>query len=257
MWLKVSREASQLPGRIYIAMKRILFTLLALFFLHFDSKCQTSDGIDTSYLSVIKTELSKERPENRNINLVFNGHSGPAGSWNNHEVHTLESYPNLVLKKLKAIYPLAVINIIITAVGGENSLSGEARFESEVLNHKPDVVFIDYTGNDTGIGLAKANKAWESMINLAQANNVKVILITPGADQRININAPGNPYQQHADQVRRLAEKYQIGLADPFSIFQKLTTHKNFVQEYMASVNHFNQEGHEVYAEEIFKWFKK
>ncbi len=136
-------------------------------------------------------------------------------------MHTLEAYPNLVLKKLKAIYPLAVINIIVTAIGGENSVSGAKRFESEVLTHKPDVVVIDYTGNDTGAGLEKSKESWETMIKLALKNDVKIILVTPGVDQRIDINAPDNPYQQHALQVRALAAKYHVGIADPFSIFQK------------------------------------
>lgn len=236
-------------------MNKTLFLLCTLLLVHLDTQCQTLP--DTSYLSAIKVELDKERPHNRNIHIVFHGHSGPGGSWANHEVHTLESYPNLVLKKLKATYPLAVINIIITAVGGENAVSGAARFESEVLNHKPDVVVIDYTGNDTGVGLQKSKEAWEKMITLAQANGVKVILVTPGVDQRININAPNNPYQQHADQVRSLAANYHVALADPFQKFKQLVKQKDFVRDYMASINHFNEKGHEVYAQEIVRWLEK
>lgn len=238
-------------------MKNIIFSFSAFLLLSVDSFGQLKIAVDTAYLSSIKTELQKERPKNRNINLVFHGHSGPAGFGNNHEVHTLEAYPNLVLKKLKAIYPLAVINIIVTAIGGENSVSGAKRFESEVLTHKPDVVVIDYTGNDTGAGLEKSKEAWEMMIKLALKNDIKVILVTPGADQRIDINAPDNPYQQHALQVRALAAKYHVGIADPFSIFQKLIKQPDFVNTYMASINHFNEKGHEIYATEIFKWFEK
>lgn len=236
-------------------MKTILFILTVLLFSQLGANCQSIP--DTSYLASVKTELTKERPHNRNIHIVFHGHSGPGGSWANHEVHTLESYPNLVLKKLKAIYPLAVINIIITAVGGENAISGAARFEAEVLNHKPDVVVIDYTGNDTGAGLEKSRTAWEKMITLAQTNGVKVILVTPGVDQRLDINAPENPYQQHANQVRNLAANYHVALADPFEKFRKLVKQKDFVRDYMASINHFNEKGHEVYAQEITKWFEK
>lgn len=238
-------------------MKNVILSLTALILLFFDTYGQSEISVDTAYLSSIKTELQKERPKNRNINLVFHGHSGPAGFGNNHQVHTLEAYPNLVLKKLKAIYPLAVINIIVTAIGGENSVSGAKRFESEVLTHKPDVVVIDYTGNDTGTGLEKSKESWETMIKLALKNDVKVILVTPGVDQRIDINAPDNPYQQHALQVRALAAKYHVGIADPFSIFQKMNKKPDFVNNYMASINHFNEKGHEIYATEIFKWFEK
>ncbi len=238
-------------------MRNLILSLFVSVLPVFNAFSQLQKAFDKTYLSSIKTELQKERPENRNINLVFHGHSGPAGFGNNHEVHTLEAYPNQVLKKLKAIYPLAVINIIVTAIGGENAISGAARFESEVLTHKPDVVVIDYTGNDTGAGLEKSKKAWEKMIEMALKNNVKVILVTPGVDQRIDINSPDNPYQQHALQVRALATKYNVGIADPFTIFQKLVKQPGFVTSYMASINHFNEKGHEIYATEIFEWLKK
>lgn len=238
-------------------MKNLILSFAVSLFPVFNAFSQLQRAVDTTYLSSIKTELQKERPENRNINLVFHGHSGPAGFGNNHEVHTLEAYPNLVLKKLKTIYPLAVINIIVTAIGGENAISGAARFESEVLTHKPDVVVIDYSGNDTGAGLEKSKKAWEKMIEMALKSNIKVILVTPGVDQRIDINSPGNPYQQHASQVRALATKYNVGIADPFLIFQKLVKQPGFVTSYMASINHFNEKGHEIYAAEIFEWLKK
>ena len=238
-------------------MKSLILSFAAVVFLVFDSRGQSASVVDTAYLSSIKTELMKERPKNRNINLVFHGHSGPAGFGNNHEVHTLEAYPNLVLKKLKAVYPLAVINIIVTAIGGENSISGAERFERDVLTHQPDVVFIDYTGNDTSAGLEKSKTAWEKMIQLALEKEIKVILITPGVDQRLDINAPGNPYEQHASQVKALATKYKVGIADPFVIFQKLVKRTDFVKDYMANINHFNEKGHEIYASEIFKWFEK
>jgi len=55
-------------------------------------------------------------------------------------VHTLQAYPQLVLSQVKEKYPFAVVNSIVTAIGGENSEQGVARFDSTVLNHKPDVL---------------------------------------------------------------------------------------------------------------------
>lgn len=70
-------------------------------------------------------------------------------------VKTLSAYPYLVLEKLKSNFPYAVINVIITSIGGENSVSRAKRFDNEVLNHQPDVLFIDYAINDIGVGLEK------------------------------------------------------------------------------------------------------
>jgi len=102
------------------------YLLLSFFFLvswqSFRSDKETANPRD--YLSDIKIELKKEWPKNKTINLVFHGHSVPAGYFKTPIVNTLQSYPYQVLEQLKILYPLAVINVINTAIGGENSING-------------------------------------------------------------------------------------------------------------------------------------
>ncbi len=130
-----------------------------------------------NYLEKIKAEMLVEWPKNRTINLVFHGHSVPAGYFKTPVVNTLASYPFLVLKDLKSAYPMTVVNVINTSIGGEHSESGLKRFEVDVLTHKPDVLFIDYALNDRGMGLERAKAAWEKMIHLALVKNIKVIFL--------------------------------------------------------------------------------
>jgi len=204
-------------------MKKYLLLSILASSLYVSSKGQDMYLADSAtYLSQVKTELNTVWPKNRTINLVFHGHSVVAGYQDKHEVHTFESYPFLLLKKLKEKYPYAVINVIITAIGGENSLNGQKRFKDQVLNHKPDVLFIDYALNDMGIGLQKAKEAWEKMIVAALKRHIKVILLTPSPEQRIDLFSPGNKLEMHADQIRQLAMKYHIGLVDSFGQFQKI-----------------------------------
>ncbi|OIN55945.1 SGNH/GDSL hydrolase family protein [Arsenicibacter rosenii] len=207
-----------------------------------------------TYVAGVKKELTAVWPQNRTINLVFHGHSVPAGYWHDHEVHTLESYPNLVLERLKKQYPYAVINVIVTAIGGENSIKGQTRFEPEVLPHKADVLFIDYALNDRFSDIGKVREAWETMIQAAQARQIPVILLTPSPDQRIDIADPSNPLEPYVQQIRQLAGQYHTGLADPYPVFQQLTK-AGKQKEYMSHVNHPNKAGHEVIAAEIMKWF--
>lgn len=209
---------------------------------------------DSSYLSAVKTEMGKLWPESRTINLVFHGHSVPAGYWTNHEVHTLESYPNLVLKELKAKYPYAVINIIVTAIGGENSIKGQTRME-DVLAHRPDVLFIDYALNDRFAGVEQASVAWDKMIAAAKAKGIKVILLTPSPDQRVDILEQGNALQLHSDKIHALAKTHSVGLVDSFALFQDIASKEGSVSAYMSHVNHPNKKGHTVIAEAIMKWF--
>lgn len=209
---------------------------------------------DTTYLSELKKQLSMQWPKNRRINMVFHGHSVPAGYWDNHEVHTLESYPNLFLKTLKAHYPYAVVNVIVTAIGGEGSISGARRFETDVLPHQPDVVFIDYALNDRFQPLEKTREALEKMIKVAQAKNIKVILVTPSPDQRIDISDPSNPLEPYAQQIRELASQFGTGLADPYPDFQKVAKDGK-LKEVMASVNHPNAKGHTMIVDRLIPYF--
>ncbi|MDP2413387.1 GDSL-type esterase/lipase family protein [Daejeonella sp.] len=229
-------------------MKNILLIL----FLSF----QTSTIADpASYLNDLKAEMKKEWPKNRTINLVFHGHSVPAGYFKTPVVNTLEAYPYQVLRAMKAEYPFAVINIINTSIGGENSESGDKRFETEVLNHKPDVLFIDYALNDQGIGLERAKIAWEKMISIALKKEIKVILISPSPDQRVNILEVKNVLEQHTAQIRSISEKYGIGFVDSYRMFKQKVVSGEPITKYMSQVNHPNENGHELIANGIMRYF--
>ena len=209
----------------------------------------------SDYLYNIITELEKKYPENKTINLVFHGHSVPAGYFITPVVNTLKSYPFQLLQELKELYPYAVINIINTAIGGENSESGAKRFDNDVLTHKPDVLFIDYALNDRSIGLEKSKDAWVSMITKALKHNIKVILLTPSPDQRINILEPNNELEKHSEQIKGMAEKFGVGLVDSYGIFRKLAISGDSISNYMSQVNHPNEKGNLLIADEIMRYF--
>jgi acyl-CoA thioesterase I len=237
-------------------MKNIFF-LFAIFFGLIGRGQNTESNIAShdTYLNNLKTELQKEWPKNRTINIVFHGHSVPAGYFKTPQVNTLSAYPYLFLKKLKSIYPYAVVNVIVTAIGGENSVNGAERFERDVLIHKPDVLFIDYALNDRGVGLEKAYKAWNQMIKKAKERGIPVILLTPSPDQRVDYNSPDNELKKHADQIIKLAKENQVALVDSYKTFKFLYSDKEQLAKYMAQVNHPNELGHELIANEIIKWF--
>ena len=236
-------------------MKRINFTVIILILLSYNSTSENGISDKSSYLNDIKTELKNEWPNNRTINIVFHGHSVPSGYFKTPVVNTLDSYPYQLLKKLKERYLYAVINVINTAIGGENSVQGAKRFESDVLTHKPDILFIDYSLNDLGIGLEKSHKAWDKMIKKALKNNIKVIVITPSPDQRINILDPNNQLEQHKNQVIKLAKENGIGLIDSYNLFKERVIAGDSISDYMSQVNHPNKNGHQLIANEIFKYF--
>ena len=233
--------------------------LLLLFLYVFSLKGQnTTAGIADreTYLSDLKTELQKEWPKNRTINIVFHGHSVPAGFFKTPLVNTLGAYPHQFLRKLKERYPFAQANVIVTAIGGENSIAGAKRFKSDVLIHKPDLILIDYALNDRGAGLEKSFSAWSKMIKQTKTRGIKIILLTPSPDQSVNYADPENDLKKHADQIRKLAAENKVGLCDSYKLFEFLYPDKEQLQKYMSQINHPNEKGHELIADEIMTWFK-
>lgn len=210
---------------------------------------------DTAYLSSLYPLFKTKWPHNRTINIVFHGHSVPAGYFKTPDIKTMDAYPELTLQHVSKIYPNAVINAIKTCIGGENSASGAARFDSTVLNHKPDILFIDYALNDRRIGLENAKVAWTQMIEKALAKNIKVVLCTPTPDQSENMLDTTTVLFKHTQQIIQLAEAYNIGLVDSYNAFRKLITDGNDLKQYMSQVNHPNREGHEMVMKEIIKLF--
>jgi len=229
-----------------------LSVVVLLCFHLISMKAQTADATD--YLSAIRQELQKTWPENRTINLVFHGHSVPSGYFDTPNVCTLQSYPYLTLQTVKEYYPYAVVNTITTAIGGENSEQGCVRFSNEVLVHRPDVVFIDYALNDRGIGLERARKAWETMIQEAFKQHVKVVLMTPTPDLTEDILNPEMMLEKHTLQIRELAAKYQTGLVDSYAAFKQIKQNGEDLNLYMSQFNHPNEKGHRIVCELIVKW---
>ena len=237
-------------------MKKIKFAIFLMILCFWSTNAQNKIATPSNYLNDIKAELVKKWPENRTINLVFHGHSVPAGYFKTPMVNTFDSYPYQVLKRIKEQYPFAVVNIINTSIGGENSVRGAQRFETEVLNHEPDVLFLDYALNDTGVGLEKSYGAWNNMIGKTLNKKIQIILLTPSPDQRISIMETNNVLEQHKNQIRQLAKENGVGLVDSYALFKEKVVAGDSISKYMSQVNHPNAEGHGIIADEIYKYFQ-
>jgi acyl-CoA thioesterase-1 len=205
----------------------------------------------STYLRPLVTELHKHWPTNRAVNVVCHGHSVPAGYFATPRVDAVNAYPRLLHDRLLARFPFAVINVIVTAIGGENSLQGAARFEREVLCHRPDVVTIDYALNDRGHPLDTVRAAWTAMIDQAQAQGSRVILLTPTAVLSAS-DEDRAQLSRYDDVVRELAAARGIGLADSAAAFKN---HAGEPSDLMSWSNHPNRAGHELVARELLRWF--
>ena len=210
-----------------------------------------------TYLADVVALLDKPWPANHIVNIVAHGHSVPAGYFATPVVDTFNAYPHLLHVRLKQHHPNAVLNVIVTAIGGEHSGSGAARFPRDVLPLRPDILLIDYALNDRSLGLECARQAWEEMIRQALNVGAKIILLTPTLDKRSALDEPSDPLNQQAEQVRELAAQFGIGLADSFAASQAALRAGAKLDDLMSHVNHPNRQGHELVVTELLKWFPR
>ena len=210
-----------------------------------------------SPLADIAQALEVDWPKNKTIHFVCHGHSVPAGYFKTPVVNSDQSYPALWQTGLRQQFPHAVLNVIVTAIGGEDSIAGAARFERDVLALRPAVVTIDYALNDRGAGLVKAKAAWVQMIKAAKSAGIRVILLTPTPDQRVNIDDPKNSLNLHAEQVRALAKEHEVLLIDSLALFKARLKAGVPLPDLMSQVNHPNGAGHALIAEALLGLFRK
>jgi acyl-CoA thioesterase I len=210
------------------------------------------------YLRDVLEVLRRHWPDNRTVNIVCHGHSVPAGYFATPRVDTFNAYPHLLHAGLKDRFPFAVVNVIVTAIGGEESEAGAKRFASDVLCHRPDVVTLDYGLNDRRMGLDRARTAWKGMIESALKAGAKVILLTPTPDitQGLTYEGPDKAVlPEHAEQIRRLASEYEVGLADSLRAFADYARSAGDLLDLLSWTNHPNRQGHELVARELLRWF--
>ena len=208
------------------------------------------------YLSALCDRLAGRWPDNAAVNIVCHGHSVPAGYACTPWVDTLHAYPHQVRKTLCRRFPFAVINVIVTAVGGEASPRGADRFARDALCHQPDLVILDYGLNDRVPGLGEAERAWRTMIEKTLEYGSFLMLMTPSWDQTwFAQDDQWRALEAHASQERALAAEYGVALGDSFAAFRRYVDGGGDLQDLLSHRNHPSPLGHELIAREITSWF--
>lgn len=96
------------------------------------------------------------------------------------------------------------------------------------------------------------------MLEKALSYGAKVILLTPTMDIREFYSCLGewkDRLDQHAQQIRLLAQEYQVALTDSYRLFEQYIQGSGEVSDLLSSVNHPNKKGHEIVATELLRWF--
>ncbi len=111
-----------------------------------------------------------------------------------------ESYPSI----LEELTNFKVVN---SGISGETTTEGLARFQTVINEHFPDLIILMEGGNDIlrNQSLKKTHQNLSTMIEIAQANNIQVILIGVPEKKLFSDSAP---------LYRALAEEYNVLLEE-------------------------------------------
>lgn len=208
------------------------------------------------YLAEVLDRLSKVWPDNKTVQIVCHGHSVPAGYSTPPLLDPFHAYPHYLHRLIRERYPFGAMNMIVTAVGGENAAGGAARFEDEVLCHRPDVLLLDYALNDRYISMEASESAWRRMIEGGLESGCKILLATPSWDRSCyRQDEMWRSLVKHAGQVRRLAEEYSVGLLEFFEAFEAYVERGGDADDLLCAEDHPSRKGHKLLAREAARWF--
>ncbi len=136
-------------------------------------------------------------------------------------------YSNYLELYLTTRFPQASFTFLNAGIGGDTAQGGANRFQSHVLNEKPNVVTINFGMNDAGYGAfnAAANKNYRdktaAMLEAAEKAGVKVVLMSPNAvDPRVQdrFKLYLETQKQFYAPLRELAEKHHALFVDQYAI---------------------------------------
>lgn len=154
------------------------------------------------------------------LNVVFLGGSLTWGA--NASDPNQTSYRALMGKYLVAKYPKAHIINHDAAIGGTGSNLGIFRLERDVLAHKPDLVFLDFTINDGINGSDHLSlEIYESLLRVLLSKGIAVEQVMLGCYGQLGSRYDLTKIPRYNDHMT-LSKAYHTGVGDTVQYIQNL-----------------------------------
>ena len=175
-----------------------------------------TDYAYTAYADYIRyrkplTHTYKRLTEDKELNVVYFGGSVTAGYGASQPDRT--SWRAQVGAWLETNYPEATVHNINRAVGESGTYLGSFRVQRDVIAHKPDLVFIEYSINDSYFGstYAQAASQFETVVReIKQALPLCDIVTVFVTDRNNAADAVQGKLHLQAQAHEAVAEKYNI-----------------------------------------------
>ncbi|MEO6760593.1 MAG: GDSL-type esterase/lipase family protein [Saprospiraceae bacterium] len=154
-------------------------------------------------------------------------------------------------------------DLIGAGIGGNKVYDLYLRLEEDVLDKKPDVVFLFVGVNDvwhkktsgTGTDADKFQKFYAALIRKIQAGGSRVIVCTPACigEKTDCTNSLDGELNQYSDIIRDLSKQFQAGICDlrqEFANYEATHNPTNLAQGVLTTDGvHLNELGNKLVAE--------
>lgn len=162
-----------------------------------------------------------------------------------------KSYRNLVTKWFRESYPDAEITEVNAAIAGTGSYFGVYRCDRDLLAHNPDLVFVEYCVNDSGMSYYSTIPSMETIYRKILKHNptsdiICIITTTKDITDRIE---KGIEFESRSASIA-VSHHYGIPSIDVGSVmYSEILKNGGDYLQYTDDTIHPNALGHKVYAD--------
>ncbi len=195
------------------------------------------------------------------VTVVFLGGSITMGA----KAQKGQSYRELVGAWLTETYPNANIRLINRAIGSTGSLLGSFRFQDQVLNENPDLLFIEFCVNDMGNGPralenphieTSSYRTLSGLVRRARQSNPDMAIVMPITTVRKS--AVGEKWKASREVFTRFANLEQVPYVDLYEDCYEKPLPDGLTEDLLftgadnpGNAVHPDNGGHQVYAHAI------
>ncbi len=249
----------------FISVLLIIAVIMSVFSVGITSYATESDSIYSDYINYragLPNTYAKLTSGEKKLNVVYFGGSVTAG----HGAPS-ESWRVLVGKWLGENFPEASITNINSACGESGTYLGAYRFERDVIESKPDLLFIEYSINDKYFGTSFEQSAiqFETIVRKVRQElpecDIVTILVTDNGVANDARKENGSVLHEQAQAHEYISQEYNIpsihvGRALADALPSGWTYDADWLK-YMTDIVHPNATGYKLYYDVIEEFLVK
>ena len=203
------------------------------------------------------------------INIVFFGDSVTHGFFADNEIDYDAAYPSLLRKMILEINNYTPINIINAGIGGTTATRSLDRMQSQVFNHKPDLLIICFGLNDVNGSLEDYINSLKTIFEKCISLNVDAIFMTPNMLNTYVADDTSERYLAYANKTAEIQnsgrmDKYMcaatelandmgITVCDCYKKWKELSKSTDTTMLLANRINHPTRQMHKLFAQSLFE----